>query len=463
MKKLILVLASTALVGSAFGKLDRIYSTNSTWQVETIITNTGFSDITVDPAGAIYMARSDAGLGRAYRSGGTGAWVAQPDMENSLGNTGTGTYTAIDAFGDPNYTFQIDAAGLERTFYSNSTTNWVNEEIQTGSWTAVSVDHANKNFHLTFLAKPAGGLDRHLWSSGWQLNPDIGWANGASNLYLDVECKPGSANRVYVAGPAGLEEIYYFGGAWTHTPVITGTSLTCLAHDEASVWKMFAAKADGGLMHTYNTGPGTWFVENLPAEAGTNTYVDIAANPSEANSLFLINSAGGLEKSWWLGSGLGWDNEVIVADGGYVALAVYTNLNEVYAITGVSDLYAIWKEGYGVTNSLTDDDGDGLDNLTEYGLGGDPTNALDRGYATATLTDGVAMNYVYPMLSASNRGIAYSLETTDNLITGTWTNSDYSVSGTNENGYASGFDAVTNQLSTTVKDKQFIRLKIEEL
>ena len=461
MGKLILILAGVALVGTASGKLDWISSTNSTWQTETIITNTGFRDITVDPAGTIYMARSDAGLGRAYRSGGTGAWVAQPDM-SIHGDIGTGTYTAIDAFGDPNYTFQIDAAGLERTFYSKSTTNWVNEEVQTGSWTAVSVDHANKGSHLTFLAKPAGGLDRHLWSSGWTLNPDVGWANGASNLYVDVECKPGHANRVYVAGPAGLEEIYYSGG-WTQTPVITGTSLTCLTHDEASSWKMFAAKADGGLMHTYNTGPGTWFVENLPADAGTNIYIDIVANPSEANSLFLINSDGGLEKSWWLGSGLGWDNEVIVADGGYVALATFTNANEVYAISDVSDLYAIWKQDYGVTNSLVDADGDGLDNLTEYGLGGDPTNALDRGYATTTLTEGAAMSYVYPMLSAPNSGISYSLEITDNLISGTWTNDGYSVSGTNENGYAAGFDAVTNQLSTAVKDEQFIRLRIEEL
>ena len=460
MRKLVLILAAVALVGTAFGKLDRIYSTNSTWQVETIITNTYFSDITVDPSGAIYMARSDVGLGRAYRSGGTGAWVAQPDMTASLGNTGTGTYTAIDAFGDPNYTFQIDAAGLERTFYSNSATNWLNEDVQVGSWTAVSVDHANKNYHLNFLANSAGGLDRSLWSSGWQLNPGVGWANGASNLYVDVECKPGHANRAYVVGPAGLEEIFYSGG-WKNTSIITGTSLTCLTHDEASSWKMFAAKADGGLMHTYNIAPGDWSVEDLPDEAGTNTYVDIVANPSEANSLFLINSDGGLEKAWWL-SGSGWDNEVIVADGGYVALDVYTNLNEVYAISGASSLYVIWKDDYGVTSSLADDDGDGLDNLTEYGLGGDPTNALDQGFSTAALIDGSSLNYVYPMRSG-NSGITYYLKTTDNLVTGTWTNDGYTVTGTNTGGYAAGFDAVTNQLSTSVKEEQFIRLKIEEL
>lgn len=122
--------------------------------------------------------------------------------------------------------------------------------------------------------------------------------------------------------------------------------------------------------------------------------------------------------------------------------------------------YIGWKQDYGVTDSLADPDGDGLNNLTEYGLGGDPTNALDQGISPTVSVDGDWMDYVYPKLSDFNSGISYSIEITDDLIYGVWTNVGYTVTGT---GYVDPeFNAVTNRISTAVEDQQFIRLIIEE-
>ena len=122
----------------------------------------------------------------------------------------------------------------------------------------------------------------------------------------------------------------------------------------------------------------------------------------------------------------------------------------------------LWAADYGITDLLDDADGDGLDNLSEFALGGNPTNALDQGHAPASWSAGSSLNYVYPMRSEQYSGVSYQLETTDDLIYGDWAETDLEL-GTATDGYAAGFDAVTNQMDTSVKNEQFIRLIIEEL
>ena len=41
--------------------------------------------------------------------------------------------------------------------------------------------------------------------------------------------------------------------------------------------------------------------------------------------------------------------------------------------------YDLWANGYGIGAGTNDFDSDGLNNLYEYGLDGNPTNGLDRG------------------------------------------------------------------------------------
>ena len=130
--------------------------------------------------------------------------------------------------------------------------------------------------------------------------------------------------------------------------------------------------------------------------------------------------------------------------------------------------YEQWVASWGVNiGAQTNDfDGDGLDNLAEYGLGGDPTSAADTGippaYGIAQVGGTNWLTYAYPMRTDPSSGIAYHLETTDDLVFPAWTNAYYETTGTGATAYA-GFDAVTNRISTGTKAKQFIRLIIETL
>ena len=127
--------------------------------------------------------------------------------------------------------------------------------------------------------------------------------------------------------------------------------------------------------------------------------------------------------------------------------------------------YEMWSVGYAlVEGSGGDDDSDGLINLYEYGLGGDPTNSADQGIAPeySLVEEGGAnwFDYVYPVLSDPDHGLLYYLELSDDLVIPSWSNSGYSITGTNS--VVGAFDYVSNRVSTVDKDQKFIRLIIEQ-
>ncbi len=126
--------------------------------------------------------------------------------------------------------------------------------------------------------------------------------------------------------------------------------------------------------------------------------------------------------------------------------------------------FAVWATGWGVDiGDETDDyDSDGLSNLYEYGLGGNPTNSLDQGTAPVSGIENVGgtnyFGFVYPQLCDPDCGLSYSLEVTSDLVSGSWTNIGYQVLGTNVTG--GDLDFVTN-VTDTVESQKFIRLIIE--
>ncbi len=136
----------------------------------------------------------------------------------------------------------------------------------------------------------------------------------------------------------------------------------------------------------------------------------------------------------------------------------YTGTGFLAATTGGAG-YDAWESSYGVSEGRTgDDDNDGLLNVYEYGLGGDPTNAMDQGIAPMYVADAGGFTYIHPQLSDANSGITYHLELNTDLVSGIWTNAGYTVDGTNI--VAGDFDFATNT-TTTTEDKKFIRLIIE--
>ena len=126
--------------------------------------------------------------------------------------------------------------------------------------------------------------------------------------------------------------------------------------------------------------------------------------------------------------------------------------------------YAKWAGEwvFDIGSETNDYDSDGLINVHEYGLGGDPTNEFDQGTSPVLeivdIGGSNVLSYVHPQLSDPNSGLVYSLELKDNLVIGGWTNSGYMVSGTNVPG--GDLDFVTN-VTDTVEDEKFIRLIIE--
>ena len=157
------------------------------------------------------------------------------------------------------------------------------------------------------------------------------------------------------------------------------------------------------------------------------------------------------------------DGKLLAFAGGYGSDSVH-----IFRIKPYVPPFDAWKAEYGLegsdAESSADPDGDGLDNLYEYALGGDPTNAANQGipatYCFSSDASGAWMDYVYPQRSDPDSGIAYHIEVNDDLVFGDWVNANYEVVGTGT--IDSEFDSVTNRIPTDSKDEQFVRLIVEE-
>ncbi|VGO22945.1 hypothetical protein [Pontiella sulfatireligans] len=129
--------------------------------------------------------------------------------------------------------------------------------------------------------------------------------------------------------------------------------------------------------------------------------------------------------------------------------------------------YAFWLTDYpgmGSTNLTDNPDADQANNLIEYAIGGDPTNALVAGYwptAQTLAEDGSNyVDYVYvKRTDAADRGLAYTLKLSTNLVSGAWANSGYTVTGSND--VDSAYQAITNRVPVADEAQRFIRLQVE--
>ena len=154
---------------------------------------------------------------------------------------------------------------------------------------------------------------------------------------------------------------------------------------------------------------------------------------------------------YWLNSQMRF--QPLAADGGsYIDSMEVRTVPTSYVSWSAYRSEAIGEEG-------DDYDGDGIPNLYEYGLGGDPADAADRGVSPEFQIDGGRLVYVHPKLSVGqNSGLRYHLEVSTNLVGGTWSSAGYVVMGTNVTG--GSLDYVTNETDTAESSK-FVRLIIE--
>ncbi|MDZ8117576.1 VPS10 domain-containing protein [Pontiella agarivorans] len=132
--------------------------------------------------------------------------------------------------------------------------------------------------------------------------------------------------------------------------------------------------------------------------------------------------------------------------------------------TNASAYFASWLRDYpgiGIQDGTVDDpDLDGLDNLHEYAFGGNPAEAdVPAGIVPTFGTGSSGLEYVYRRRKdAEVRGLVYTLQTTTNLMSGSWTNSGYTVGGVGD--LTDYFDAVTNSVSAA-DAARFLRLELK--
>jgi len=171
---------------------------------------------------------------------------------------------------------------------------------------------------------------------------------------------------------------------------------------------------------------------------------------------------------WNTGYNLGKNGMAISPDGRQLATVCPDGVDTIQIYDIVSETpFSDWAAGHGLGGSdaaaTNDYDGDGLDNLYEYGLGGDPADPASRGVLPIFgMGEGGTngLRYIYPKRSDPGSGISYHLELTDDLVSGVWTNAGYETIGTGT--INSGFDAVTNRIPTDMLGERFIRLIIGE-
>ncbi len=185
-------------------------------------------------------------------------------------------------------------------------------------------------------------------------------------------------------------------------------------------------------------------------EAGSSTVL----NPNTSVSFATSHHDGGYAGLWALSVNLGVET---------VPNCTFDNFDLTVSKLESSQTFAGWMNGYSVSGqtAMTDDyDGDGMDNLTEYALGGNP-ELSDAGAIlplAAVDSENNLFIYVYNRRTdAETRGLSYTLETDTSLFADAWTTSGVTEAGT---GYApAGFESVTNTVAADL-DARFLRLQI---
>ena len=125
-------------------------------------------------------------------------------------------------------------------------------------------------------------------------------------------------------------------------------------------------------------------------------------------------------------------------------------LSRVFGLGVYQAGYAKWLADNGVADTAA--------NFYEYAMGSDPTDGLASTNNPVFIKANDSFLYVHPKRS-DDPNITYTVETTTNLVSGSWTNQRVTVTGTNVTGGT--LDFITNEVDTAENEK-FIRLKIEQ-
>lgn len=317
--------------------------------------------------------------------------------------------------------------------------------ILTNAADAVLVDFAYDGTDFWFLAN-----DGSVYSNSSAVAA-FTFSNTVAGVYHSLSIQGGKLiagvtadsglSRVVVYGSGAMSTLWSQGGG-----AVTGGVTRVAGNADSGL--AFVSRADG-LVYEVSTvadyfGNGTQW---------GGTPVDTALGLVEqANSVLQINDAGQIYYrdaaktnavsllSTLLGSG-------------FVGLAVVE-------VAVMDSGYGQWSLDYGLTGGADDDDdGDGLSNIFEYGLGGNPTNVADEVHLPQMVVSNGMASYTHVVLTDSGADITYIVEQTTDLVTELWTNTNWSAVTTNATTDAA-FDAVEYQIAG--EEQLFLRLRITQ-
>jgi len=154
--------------------------------------------------------------------------------------------------------------------------------------------------------------------------------------------------------------------------------------------------------------------------------------------------------------------DVIAANGDKASYYV----TQFQVIIPASSGFESWVAGYGLSGSPDADadydyDLDGLDNLAEYGLGGDPTTKDAAAIVpVAAVVNDAGTDWFYHIHNerTDDPSLTFTVQANPNLTSGTWATNGVDFVG--ETGESGGFKTVTNR--TDIGSEEFIRLRIEQ-
>ncbi len=215
-----------------------------------------------------------------------------------------------------------------------------------------------------------------------------------------------------------------------------------------------------------NAAVGAPFVESIAPLATDPDYGETLAFSKVSGPAWLAVSPNGALSGMPLSADAG-TNSFVVQVGDAGGLTDQATLTVVATVSvAPSDPYADWARAYDLAGGETDDDdNDGLPNLYEYAVGGNPTNAGDVGFASTTAVFAIGgtnwFEYVYPRRKGVS-GLAYRLELSDDLTSTNWVSGGY-IEIPPAGNLDAEFEAVTNRVDTTGTQKKFIRLGIGPL
>ncbi len=236
-----------------------------------------------------------------------------------------------------------------------------------------------------------------------------------------------------------------------------------------STWFNLAAWAGSGTAHAQLNG-GTILSEGIHIGAGGS--IDFAGGTLVVAGDLSNDPTWGDLFAQWVSLGqftaYGVTNDISKFNYDYgVTSNGYTTISAVPPSQSPMDLYMEWAAGAGLdtngSNSATtfDVEPDGMDNLLEYALGGNPlVDDAASIQPTSEFIDADTWEYVYNRrLDATSRGLAYDIVAKLNLLDPAWTHSGGSWE-TNATPVDAFFESVSNIIPST-NDKGFIKLEVE--